>query len=451
MTLTQLRQTMSDLKISQEAKLDTYNCFLNEYKSDENKQNKTVLVQTDSRKIFLVDGISSVIETLERLPFSRVMWCSLVFYPIDWREDKLFECLSARLLNNPNNEVLLLALQTWVEECGPEFTSKSLDLFKELLSSIESRIDEKTKVVFSKVKETITTTKSNETEPTFQMIFNPAKLTINGRSVTLPQWARTTVFSANILNKDFLDIASQLMICEHTFLSKLQPKDFYLYTFPTSREESNIKVYLKWSALVSNWVAFALINQQNEMIREIAFKNFLQLALKCLEIRNFNSFNSVVTGLLHFANSIMVTSISQRTPDEVKLLDQLVILQAKVLHSDYSLLFDKPSIPCIKYFLGQINKIYSEVDEIDDTTGSIPSEEELSKMFDASKAFLIGDIIYSIRNVTGHLEIKPNEQMKEFFLSTLRTMKLANDELLELAKASEKRDKEKQVGKVNPI
>ena len=333
-------------------------------------------------------------------------------------------------------ETLLLALQSWIEECGVEFTGKAIEIVKELIEQIEKICGDELKELVGKIKTIVGELKSNENEPTYKMRFDPAPISIDGYSITFPQWMESQSYPVNILNKDFMDYAEQLMECEFTFLRQLQPKDFYIYIIESTRNNSNIMIYLNWCKRVSNWVAYAIINQKNEMIREMAFKNFLQLAIKCLEVKNFNSFVTIIDGLKHYSLTRMTKTMAMRTKEENALLEELSAVQGKLLFTPMSVEYGKPAVPCLKYFLGQMNEFFVaeyEIEEIKEEWG------EIEKMTDLTKAIRIGEIISLVREfVNSEFKVTVNEKTNDFFMKGLRHMKIDNSDLLELSMQSEK-------------
>ncbi|BFU20081.1 Ras guanine nucleotide exchange factor putative [Entamoeba histolytica] len=437
MTSEQLTEALKKL---QPVPIEETHCieqFIEHYKPKEDNKNCIVLQSTEGNKIILVHNVLTIIDVLSEFPFNKTLWCSSLFYPVEFHEDKIFECITAKLLTHPNN-TLLLALQSWIEECGVEFTEKSLSIIKDVLDYVEKVDGETLNESIEKVKKTLSNTHSNENEPTFQMKFDPAPISIDGKSMKLPDWMAPSSYSVTILNKDFLEIANQLMICEFSFLELLQPKDYYINIFSTTRPNSNIELYYKWNQKITNWVAYSIINQKNEMIREMAFKNFLQLAIKCIEIKNFNSFNSIVNGLTHYAVIRMKKTIAQRTQEENELMFKLIDIQGEIQNSNYSISYGKPAIPYLKFFLKEMCQIFEEEEEIDDTKENILQEDEMNKMIDISKAIKIGELIDQLKGFTTEkCTTQVNKQTNDFFMNGIRTMKLSNTDLLNLSMASE--------------
>ena len=58
--------------------------------------------------------------------------------------------------------------------------------------------------IIEKIKGKITTIKSMETEKTYKSTFDPAPISIEGKSITFPHWMEPQSYSVNILNKDSL-------------------------------------------------------------------------------------------------------------------------------------------------------------------------------------------------------------------------------------------------------
>lgn len=438
MTSEELKQIKEKL---QKVERESSNCidfFLKQYELLEEKNQCTLLTTIEKKQIILVSEMKNIIEMLKRFPFNKTIWCSLLFYPVEFHEEKILEYLAGELLHQPT-EIMILALKSWIEECGIEFTEKSLQIIYELIEEIEKKCGEEQKELVIKIKELVKNVKSNESEPTYKMKFDPAPISIEGKSIIFPQWMESQGYTVNILNKEFLEYAEQLMICEYTFLRQLQPKDFYIYLFESTRKNSNIMIYLDWCKRISNWVAYAIIDQKNEMIREMAFKNFLQLAIKCLEIKNFNSFVSIINGLKHYALTRMTKTMSLRTPEEKILMEELISLQGKILYTTMSIDYGKPTVPCLHYFLYEMNKIYEMEYEIDETINEIEEIEKIEKMIDLTKSLQIGEYISLIKEyLNNDLSITINQKINEFFMKGLRHMKIDNSDLLKLSMDSEK-------------
>ena len=334
-----------------------------------------------------------------------------MFYPVEFHEDTILQELSSQLIEQPT-EILLKALKSWIEECGVEFTTKSIQIEKELIEQIEKVQTDDVKELLSEIKSIVDKLKSNENELTYKMRFDPAPVSINGKTVVFPEWTASQSYPVNILNKDFLEYAEQLMECELTFLKQLQPKDFYIYIFESTRPNSNIMIYLNWCQRVSNWVAYQIINQKNEMIREMAFKNFLELAIKCLEIKNFNSFVSIIDGLKHYALIRMTKTIQQRTPEENKLMEELNDIQGKLLYTPMSIEYGKPSVICLKYFLGKLCEIFDESYEIDIDGGTWYWTDDMLE--DVVKTIVTPDtVFYTTVDVGFHLDYCGHRVLKD--------------------------------------
>lgn len=349
MSLQLLNETLTALVPNQTTTADVRAEFAHDCSSLDSglreKNNCYVVSTSDEKSVVFIGDIGKTIDLLSALPFSRTQWCALLFYPIEYREDRILQCLTARLLSRPS-AVLLQALQTWIEECGEEFTRNSLLLIGEIIDTLSKQeVDESIKTLISAVRETLSRTTSNEEKPTFEMRFNPSPINIGGTPIKLPEWTTTSGYAANILNKDFLQISEQCMVCELSFLRMVRPKDYFIYLRESTRSQSNISVYLNWSTSLAHWVAYSVINQKNEMIREMAYKNFLQLAVKCIEIKNFNTFNSIIEGLQHHSLMRMKKTLELRTPEEVQLMEKLIEVQAKVQHSEFSLSYGTPCVP----------------------------------------------------------------------------------------------------------
>ena len=440
MTSEQLKQTITNLQKVEREETNYIQFFLDNYKPTEKNSTCTILTTSTKEKVILINGIINIINTLKQFPFNKTIWCSTLFYPVDFHEDKILQYLSEQLIEQPT-EIVLQALLSWIEECGVEFTEKSIQIMKEVITQIDSICTEEMKEIkelVKKIKTVIESIKSNENELSYKMRFDPAPISINGKSIVFPEWTASQSYPVNILGKDFLEYAEQLMICEYTYLKQLQPKDFYIYIFESTRPNSNIMIYLNWCQRVSNWVAYQIINQKNEMIREMAFKNFLQLAIKCLEIKNFNSFVSIIDGLKHYALTRMTKTMSQRTKEENILMEELNDIQGKLLYTPMSIEYGKQCVPCLKYFLGKMCEIFIEEYEIEYENENI-NDDDLLKMTDLSKAIKIGEIISIVREVVlteNTLTINP--KTNDFFMNGLRHMKISHSDLLNLSRDSEK-------------
>ena len=256
MTSEQLKQTLSKLQKVEQTYPNSIEYFFEHYKSEETTT-CTILNTIDEQKIILVNGIINIINTLKQFPFNKTVWCSTLFYPVEFHEDTILQELSSQLIEQPT-EILLKALKSWIEECGVEFTTKSIQIVKELIQQIEKVQTDDVKELLSEIKSIVDKLKSNENELTYKMRFDPAPVSINGKTVVFPEWTASQSYPVNILNKDFLEYAEQLMECELTFLKQLQPKDFYIYIFESTRPNSNIMIYLNWCQRVSNWVAYQI-------------------------------------------------------------------------------------------------------------------------------------------------------------------------------------------------
>ena len=252
-------------------------------------------------------------------------------------------------MSEPKEELIEMLI-VWIDECGSEFTVKSMQILQEFVNNLMSSENEEIKKYSAKINELnekIKNTKSNEQEPTFQQLFSPCAVDIDGFTMTLPNWMFGADFNYNILSKDFLEIPSQLMYCEREYLTRILPKDYYIYIYENTRENSNISIYLHWTERISQWVAYSILIQKNEQIRVVAINNLIQIALKCLEVHNFNSFIKVIDGLTHYSVQRLTKTWDFVPKGDKELLQKLIVMKSKILYTDYSFNFEKPCIPCV--------------------------------------------------------------------------------------------------------
>ncbi|KAL7715411.1 Ras-GEF domain-containing protein [Entamoeba marina] len=384
---------------------------------------KTHFTQTNGNHIILVDGVQSIVDMLFNLPQDishdelNEIATTILFYPLDFTEDKILNELTKRIPSSPSRSLEIISI--WITACGSEFSVKSLQIFQELLQ-IASNNGAQTDDV-DKVKTILENVKSTEDEMTFSEMFEPVAVKVDGFA-GIPRWMMGNDAGVNILNKNYGEIPHELKVCEMEFLQKLLPKDIMIYSFEQTRKVSNVSIYLKWSSLISQWVAYGIINQKTEQIRQIALSNFLSVAVGCLENYNFNSFVAIL-------NEVPTTDID--------LLHDLVTLQSKLIFTDYSTRFPSPSTPYLKHYLKEIITILGEIAFVDDNEQQVPSDDDLEQMIDVTKAYQIGKIINSIRKVTTTPPTSTNKQMHDFFMKTIRTLPLSNSDLLNMSLEAE--------------
>ena len=160
------------------------------------------------------------------------------------------------------------------------------------------------------------------------------------------------------------------------------------------------------------------------------------MAIKCLEVKNLNSFVSIIDGLKHYALTRMTKTMAQRTKEENELMKELNDVQGRLLYSSMSIEYGKPSVPCLKYFLGQMCEIFAVEYDIEELPEDV---DVIMKMTDLTKAMKIGEIISVVRDFAhSQCSVTVNPKTNDFFMKGLRHMKIDHSDLLNLSMESEK-------------
>ena len=148
-------------------------------------------------------------------------------------------------------------------------------------------------------------------------------------------------------------IPEQLAVVEWNFLQQLTPLDFYTYLTPESRTASPVQTFLYWRNLVSQWVVYEITRRDDIAERVRVLNAFFRLATHCLELKNFDSFHIVLTGINH--QSVKRLSRTWAMLNEVQwktYLDLNTVLN-RVRQNNSSITVQPPCVPdfCLLSFL----------------------------------------------------------------------------------------------------
>lgn len=151
------------------------------------------------------------------------------------------------------------------------------------------------------------------------------------------------------------EIARQLTLIDFVLLRRITPLELVNQRWTRSAKTKNAKNVLALIERfnhVSQWIATEICTEESQKLRITKIKRFIDIGMKCLELKNFNGVMQIVTGL---SSSAVIRLKSTWANISLKRKDHFAAMEKLMdMHSNYKayreLLSATPS-PCIP-FLG---------------------------------------------------------------------------------------------------
>ncbi|KAL7717152.1 Ras-GEF domain-containing protein [Entamoeba marina] len=203
---------------------------------------------------------------------------------------------------------------------------------------------------------------------------------------------------------------------------RLFPTDFSLHIDPVLNQYSTLTTYLNWCDVLSYWVTYDVLIKTTDGQRVNAIKHFIATAAHCFDNRNFNSVNTIIKGLSHYAvrrlKNVWV-SLPQKEWKTFRMLSD-----NKPTIGELSGQVHPPCVPVISYYVDMIQSLVECHDE--------------TEWIDISFLSEIGSIVDLILTFAGaQYQFTNVAKIREFITSTIFSLPLSNVDLMKLSFSNE--------------
>ena len=240
------------------------------------------------------------------------------------------------------------------------------------------------------------------------------------------------------------------------YLSRMNPRDYYLYLDKKTRESSPLNQYIFWHDLISQWVAYEICRYENIDKRYETIKAFFQLCLNLLRKKNFNSYVSILNGFEHQAVKRMVKTWNELEKKDWLFYHDLKTTLENIRKNNSSVGFAPPCVPDLMHQIHRMQECYDIKRNLRPMSTTLTQslmtqssfmlkEGSLKEMkdnttkcnIDMTKYAKIGAIIDVLGVYAAGGNFKEHKQLHEFFKTTIQQMPLDDFNLLELSLKAE--------------
>eukprot|EP00026_Physarum_polycephalum_P004864 Phypoly_transcript_04888.p1 GENE.Phypoly_transcript_04888~~Phypoly_transcript_04888.p1 ORF type:complete len:490 (+),score=76.11 Phypoly_transcript_04888:570-2039(+) len=206
------------------------------------------------------------------------------------------------------------------------------------------------------------------------------------------------------------EIARQLTLIDNDLLRRVTPLELVNQRWTKSGKEKNapnVLAVIERFNQVAQWAATEICTEESVKIRVKKIKRFIDIGLKCLELRNFNGVMQIVTGLNSSAVTRLKTTwanVPAKRRESFAVLEKLMDMYGNYkTYRELLISASPPFIPFLGLFL-------SDLTFIDDGNPSFSKKNQLNLL----KRRLTAEIMGIISNSTSEpFRLVPVPQIQE--------------------------------------